>query len=90
MGSRHRQPWGLTRSAPFPPAAATPVNPFSVELDPDTQIGIYRDEKTGQIIEAGKHGTNRETSKRETTGRGGDGKSPQDSDEITITDYSDD
>ncbi|MEV6863759.1 putative ATP-grasp-modified RiPP [Streptosporangium subroseum] len=82
-----QQPWGLTRSAPFTSTAVTPVDPFLVELDPTTQTGVYRDATTGQLIEAGKHGTNKQTSKTQKTGGGGDGKNPQPPDETPVTDY---
>ncbi|GAA2873092.1 hypothetical protein GCM10010517_33590 [Streptosporangium fragile] len=84
------QPWGLTRLAPFIPSAVPSVAPFRVELDPVTQTGVYRDATTGRLIEAGKHGTNKQTSKTEKTGGGGDGQRPQPSDQTTVTDYGDD
>ncbi|MGW4662143.1 putative ATP-grasp-modified RiPP [Streptosporangium sandarakinum] len=78
------RPWGLALSVPVLPAD---VVPYRVELDPVTQAGVYRDAMTGQIIEAGKHGTNKQTSKSQTTGGAGDGKGPQPSDQTKVTDY---
>jgi putative ATP-grasp target RiPP len=90
MNNMPKPPWGLTRSAPFAPAVVTAVAPFRVELDPTTQTGVYRDTTTGQLIEAGKHGTNKETNKTEKTGGGGDGQNPQPPDETPVTDYDND
>ncbi|MFG1879143.1 putative ATP-grasp-modified RiPP [Sphaerisporangium sp. NPDC049003] len=87
MNNLSGQPWGLTRSAPFTSPTAAP---YSVELDPVTQTGLYRDTTTGQVVEAGKHGTNKQTSKTQRTGGSGDGKDPQPSDQTTVTDYDND
>lgn len=76
MDNSHGRPWGLTRLASFASAEVTPAAPYKVELDPATQIGVYRDAMTGRLIEAGKHGTNKQTSKAVKTGGGGDGQSP--------------
>ncbi|MER5646037.1 putative ATP-grasp-modified RiPP [Streptosporangium sp. NPDC002524] len=81
------QPWGLTRSVPFASAEAVLAAPYRVELDPVTQTAVHRDVTTGRIIEAGKHGTNKQTSKSQRTGGGGDGSAPQPSDQTTVTDY---
>ncbi|MEV4098287.1 putative ATP-grasp-modified RiPP [Streptosporangium saharense] len=81
------RPWGLSRSRPFPafdPAAA-PVT-FRVDLDPVTQTGVYRDRESGQIIEAGKHGTNKETVNKLKTS-GGDGSKDGGSDVVSTPDY---
>ncbi|MEV7011704.1 putative ATP-grasp-modified RiPP [Streptosporangium sp. NPDC051022] len=88
MNNQHNLPWGLTQTQPFP-APAPAAAGVRVELDPATQMGVYRD-TTGQIIEAGKHGTNKQTSKKEKTRGGGDGSAPSGSDEVTVTDYSSD
>ncbi len=87
MNNLSRQPWGLTRSAPF---ASPTAAPYRVELDPVTQTGLYRDAMTGRLVEAGKHGTNKQTSKTQRTGGSGDGKDPQPSDQTTVTDYDND
>lgn len=89
MDKLHRQPWGLTRSAPFAPTGAPPVAPFRVELDPVSQTGIYRDVTSGQIIEAGKHGTNKQTSMPTATS-GGDGAKDGGKDNDSSIDYADD
>ncbi|WP_033196206.1 putative ATP-grasp-modified RiPP [Streptomyces xiaopingdaonensis] len=51
---RPRIPWGITRMRPYPstyqPGYAT------VELDPATQVAVFRDERGG-VVEMGKHGT---------------------------------
>ncbi|WP_424536291.1 putative ATP-grasp-modified RiPP [Sphaerisporangium viridialbum] len=85
---QHRQPWGLTRVAPFPPVVGVPNRTYRVELDPDTQTGIYRDTVNGDVIEAGKHGTNKQTSKSTAT-TGQDGANPT-SDSDSVTDYDND
>ncbi|MET8156739.1 putative ATP-grasp-modified RiPP [Sphaerisporangium sp. NPDC005289] len=87
MNNLPRSPWGLTRSTPFASPTATP---YRVELDPATQTGVYRDATTGRLVEAGKHGTNKQTSKTERTGGSGDGRDPQPSDQTTVTDYDSD
>lgn len=87
MNDLSRQPWGLTRSVSF---TALAVAPCTAELDPVTQTGLYRDATTGHLVEAGKHGTNKQTSKTQRTGGSGDGKDPQPSDQSTVTDYDSD
>ncbi|GAA3089627.1 putative ATP-grasp-modified RiPP [Streptosporangium carneum] len=87
MNDSHGQPWGLTRLVPFVIGESAP---YSVELDPVTQTGVHRDTTSGQLIEAGKHGTNKQTSKTQRTGGGGDGQSPPPSDQTTVTDYDND
>ncbi|MEU4539001.1 putative ATP-grasp-modified RiPP [Streptosporangium sp. NPDC023825] len=81
------QPWGLMRAVLFASAEAAPAALYGVELDPITQTGVRRDATTGRIIEAGKHGTNKQTSRSQRTGGGGDGSAPQPSDQTTVTDY---
>ncbi|WP_030573452.1 putative ATP-grasp-modified RiPP [Streptomyces aureocirculatus] len=48
------RPWGAGRLAPYPKITHRPH--ASVTLEPDTQLGIYVD-RTGKIIDMGKHGT---------------------------------
>ncbi|MEU4223595.1 putative ATP-grasp-modified RiPP [Nonomuraea sp. NPDC026600] len=81
------RPWGLTRLSPLP--AASPAFYESVHLDPRSQRAVYVG-PGGQPIEAGKHGTNKETKKKEKTGSRGDGKDPTPPDEVEVTDYDND
>jgi putative ATP-grasp target RiPP len=81
-------PWALDHLTPLPPADQTPVYSV-VRLNPDSQQAVYLD-PAGRPIEAGKHGTNKETSKSLPTGGGDDGSKPQSSDDTVQTDYSDD
>ncbi|GGL20907.1 hypothetical protein Sme01_23400 [Sphaerisporangium melleum] len=87
MNTLPEQPWGLTRTAPF---VSSPAPPYRVELDSVRQTGVYRDATTGRLIEAGKHGTSKQTSKTQRTGGSGDGRDPQPSDQTTVTDYDND
>lgn len=66
-------PWGLDRMRPFP----HPLEPgyTHVELDMATQTGRYFD-PSGQLIEAGKHGTGTDTQPPTATNL--DGKSDSD------------
>ncbi|MEV8633861.1 putative ATP-grasp-modified RiPP [Streptosporangium sp. NPDC051023] len=84
----HTPPWGLTRSRPFPAPAPASFGAVRVELDPVTQTGVYRD-IAGQIIEAGAHGTNKETNDPTATS-GGDGAKDGGGDTDAVTDYGDD
>lgn len=86
MFEGHARPWGLSRMSPIPPAAA--VSYSAVRLDPVTQQAVYVG-SDGKPIEAGKHGTNKQTSKTQKTG-GGDGQNPRPPDETTVTDYDND
>ncbi|WP_326829361.1 putative ATP-grasp-modified RiPP [Streptosporangium sp. NBC_01810] len=83
MDNLRRKPWGLTRATPFSAAAHTSARTHRVELDPVAQTGVYSDAVTGQPIEAGKHGTNREqataTAPPTTDGSGGGGGGTADS-----------
>jgi putative ATP-grasp target RiPP len=81
-----RRPWGTSRVTAFDPSASVEVP--HVELDPETQTGRYLD-PAGQRIEAGKHGTNRETTKNTQTSQP-DGSTPGKGDSDSATDYSDD
>ncbi|SNR26700.1 putative ATP-grasp-modified RiPP [Actinomadura mexicana] len=68
-----QHPWGWTRiTARLPEALPFPG---SVTLDAATQTGRYLDQR-GEVIEMGKHGTNRQTSTATRSG-GGDGNTPQ-------------
>lgn len=80
--------WGLGRVRPFPSGPV--VSYASVELDPVTQTGVYRDAE-GSIVQMGKHGTNKTTSSATATsgGDGGDGKPPK-GDADSVTDYASD
>ncbi|WP_234357169.1 putative ATP-grasp-modified RiPP [Streptomyces sp. NBRC 110028] len=53
------RPWGLRRLGPYPTAAEMPIT--TVTVDPDTQIGVFRD-RDGLVVEMGKHGTSSATS----------------------------
>lgn len=66
-------PWGLTRMTARLPISESPY--AKVELDPETQTARYYD-LGGQIVEMGKHGTNRTTRTASMSG-GGDGVKPQ-------------
>lgn len=59
------RPWGIGRMRPYPNTA--PVEYAGVEIDPDTQTGIYRDPH-GIPVAMPKHGSNtgRETSQVST------------------------
>jgi putative ATP-grasp target RiPP len=60
-----------------------------VELDPATQTARYLDDG-GQVIEAGKHGTNKTTGTATRSG-GGDGAKPQEQvQDDSTTDYAPD
>ncbi|MEU9889735.1 putative ATP-grasp-modified RiPP [Sphaerisporangium sp. NPDC051011] len=71
---------------PYPLAETVPYT--AVRLDPDSQQAVYVG-PGGQPIEAGKHGTNKQTSRSLTTG-GGDGQDPTPSDDTAATDYDSD
>ncbi|MFI0367761.1 putative ATP-grasp-modified RiPP [Actinomadura sp. 1N219] len=71
--ARNPIPWGWTRMTARLPAA--PPCYAQVALDAATQTGRYLDQQ-GQVIEMGKHGTNRQTSTASKSG-GGDGNKPQ-------------
>jgi putative ATP-grasp target RiPP len=86
MLEEHAHPWGLSRMAPLSPAS--PASYRTVHLDPVTQQAVYVGQD-GQPIEAGRHGTNKQTSKAQTTG-GSDGQTPTPPDETTVTDYDND
>jgi putative ATP-grasp target RiPP len=50
--------------------SAPELLPARYELDPETQLGVYRD-AAGQIVEAGKHGTIANTQKPHMTNQDG-------------------
>ncbi|TDE41309.1 putative ATP-grasp-modified RiPP [Nonomuraea mesophila] len=77
-------PWALDHAAPMPSADVEPY--AAVGLDPVTQQAVYVG-PAGETIEAGKHGTNKQTSKSLSTSGSGDGKTPQRSDDTVQTDY---
>ncbi|MFW5421003.1 putative ATP-grasp-modified RiPP [Nocardiopsis sp. CNT-189] len=78
-------PWGLSRMAPYPPSAPLPYT--RVEIDPLTQTA-RRFDRTGQPIQAGKHGSNVARPTHSETPMGGDGDgSPGGSRTDTTTDY---
>lgn len=68
-----RIPWGLTKMTARLPVADPPY--ARVELDFATQTGRYY-AVDGEIIEAGRHGTNRTVRTASMSG-GGDGAKPQ-------------
>ncbi|MGW7004858.1 putative ATP-grasp-modified RiPP [Streptomyces sp. NPDC054933] len=51
-------PWGIGRMRPYP--ATYQQGYTTVEIDPTTQLGVFRDAQ-GLVIEMGKHGTSRGT-----------------------------
>lgn len=67
------QPWGVRQMAPFPKSTRAPVV-AGMELDPVTQMTVYRD-SAGNELAMGKH---RKTygATEDTTVTGGDGKAP--------------
>jgi putative ATP-grasp target RiPP len=77
------RPWGATRLAPF--TGPVGAGYARLELNPDTQVTRYLDE-AGQVIEMGRHGTNKSQNSSNPTG-GGDGQDPQKPDDINVTDY---
>ena len=83
--SERLRPWGATRLANFGGPAGTGY--ARVELDPATQITRYLDED-GQVIEMGKHGTNKAQNTSNPTGGGdGGGPNPPKPDDVNVTDY---
>ncbi|PRX98101.1 putative ATP-grasp-modified RiPP [Allonocardiopsis opalescens] len=79
-------PWGLSRLTDRLPVPG-PIG--RAELDPVTQTARCYDD-AGQVIELGKHGTNKETSTTSYSG-GSDGSKPQSqSADDSTTDYAPD
>ncbi|GGO74424.1 hypothetical protein GCM10012289_47040 [Nonomuraea cavernae] len=85
MKTMTAEPWGVTRVTAFNPSARVEVP--RVELDPVTQTGRYFD-PSGQPIEAGRHGTNKETNKNTTTSCSDSTRPAKDHD--NTIDYADD
>ncbi|WP_272499820.1 putative ATP-grasp-modified RiPP [Actinomadura litoris] len=80
-------PWGWGRVTDRLPTGPLPY--ARVELDPVTQCARYYD-AAGQIVEMGRHGTNK-TSGTATKSGGGDGNRPQEQvQDDNTTDYSPD
>lgn len=52
------RPWGIGRLRPYPRAHLQGF--ATVEIDPATQLGVFRD-GSGRIVEMGKHGTSKGT-----------------------------
>ena len=52
------RPWGVGRMRPYPADGAQTFT--TVEIDPVTQLGVFRDAH-GLVVEMGKHGTSRGT-----------------------------
>jgi putative ATP-grasp target RiPP len=84
MKTQASVPWGLTRMTDRLPEPPPPY--CEVVLDPVTQTARFYDAH-GQVIEMGKHGTNRTKGTASKSG-GGDGQKqqPQVQDDTT-TDY---
>ncbi len=80
-------PWGWGRMTDRLPLGPLPY--ATVELDPVTQTGCFRD-AGGQVVEMGKHGTNK-TKGTGTLSGGGDGDKPQpQTQDDNTTDYESD
>ncbi|MFT2016272.1 putative ATP-grasp-modified RiPP [Streptomyces sp. 796.1] len=62
------RPWGVSRLTPYPSTIRLPHS--SVTIDPDTQLGVFRDQ-AGQVIEMGKHGTGTGTETKTSTSSDG-------------------
>ncbi|MEY9946714.1 putative ATP-grasp-modified RiPP [Kitasatospora sp. GAS1066B] len=58
------RPWGAGRLAPYPTSTRLPY--ASVSIDAGTQLGVFRD-RTGLVVEMGKHGTSSGTETSTTT-----------------------
>lgn len=72
-------PWGSSRLAPYPATVQLPH--ASVTIDPNTQLGIFRD-RHGRVVEMGKHGTSSATGTTTSTSPdGGQGTGDQGSDQ---------
>ncbi|MFE5828566.1 putative ATP-grasp-modified RiPP [Streptomyces erythrochromogenes] len=70
------RPWGAGRLAPYP--TTIPLPHSSVHIDPDTQLGVFRD-RAGQVVEMGKHGTSSGTETSTSTSSDGQSGNDQDS-----------
>lgn len=58
------RPWGASRLAPYPATIRRPHT--TVDIDPGTQTGVFRD-RDGLVVEMGKHGTSSGTETNTTT-----------------------
>ncbi|MER7844206.1 putative ATP-grasp-modified RiPP [Kitasatospora sp. NPDC096077] len=58
------RPWGAGRLAPYPTTTRLPY--ASVAIDDRTQLGVFRD-RSGLVVEMGKHGTSSGTETNTTT-----------------------
>jgi putative ATP-grasp target RiPP len=79
------RPWGATRLTGY--AGSVGVAYARLELDPVTQVTRYLD-KSGNVLEMGKHGTNAAQGTSNPTGGGdGGGPNPPEPDDVNVTDY---
>lgn len=69
QGLTTTRPWGIGRMAPYPTMAPEHTR---AELAPDTQTARFYD-RSGQVIEMGKHGTSTGTSLATGTSPDGNG-----------------
>src|SRR5215472_10213190 len=67
------RPWGVRQMAPFPKVASVPAV-AGMELDPVTQMTVYRD-GTGNVLPMGKHRKTYGVTE-DTTVTGGDASRP--------------
>ncbi|MFE5673825.1 putative ATP-grasp-modified RiPP [Streptomyces erythrochromogenes] len=77
------RPWGAGRLAPYPTTIPRPH--ASVSIDPDTQLGVFRD-RAGHVVEMGKHGTSTGTETSTSTSADGQSGNDQGSDQDSNTD----
>jgi putative ATP-grasp target RiPP len=81
MSESVTRPWGLSRAGDF--AEAAPLGYTTVDVDPVTQLGRFRDE-SGAVVDpmmaSPKHGSGTTTSPRTATGQDGGGGPAPDSD----------
>lgn len=80
-------PWGLRLVTDRLPVA--PVSYDRVVLDPGTQTATYYDQ-AGQVIEMGKHGTNKTKGTASMSGGGDEAKPKPQTQDDTTTDYESD
>ncbi|MFE6099733.1 putative ATP-grasp-modified RiPP [Streptomyces laurentii] len=72
------RPWGVGRLAPYPTTVQLPH--ASVSIDPETQLGVFRD-RVGRVVEMGKHGTNSGTETKTSTSPDGQSGNDEGSDQ---------
>lgn len=77
------RPWGAGRLAPYP--TTIPLPHTSVLVDPDTQLGVFRN-RDGHVVEMGKHGTSSGTETSTSTSSDGSSGNDQGSDQDSNTD----